>query len=399
MQKILLPLLFLMCTNILGMAQTSSGSVLFDIIVVEKEDDQNAIALMKIDPGFGVLKNSSGVILRPFEEGDGDEDQILATFLVTDVLKDRGVARIKIAKSQVFSIALYTHVAQVDATFPKSNYYSSFFMLRRYFVSFNDVEEESLFNPRFDDAAFYDEEAEWNSLSSLVVDIHRTGAAMLEQMDDILIEQGPYEGLYLLDMMQQITIDDLLAFFSYIEARPTKYSNSTWKISEVFATWVVEGAPVPEETEAVNVEISTKGVCPELIVDLTKGTLNGLDGKASMVNVKKVLPCFTGETEEGAGYNRGGGVFYLDHDFFMYTGMDCINIRDKFQGKGLEKILGANLKDAIKLLGKLSRSESDMSFVNTKFGCIGLLHQDGVVQEIYMWHGRNAESITFDDWR
>lgn len=82
------------------------------------------------------------------------------------------------------------------------------------------------------------------------------------------------------------------------------------------------------------------GSCDVLFCDFKKGTLNGLNGQASMDEVKRQLPCFTGETEEGSSYNCGGGVFYLDHTFFFYTGRDYIEIRKGFQGKSSIEVLG-----------------------------------------------------------
>ncbi len=52
--------------------------------------------------------------------------------------------------------------------------------------------------------------------------------------------------------------------------------------------------------------------CDALVLDLDRGTLNGLAPTASMDEVKGQFPCSTGESEEGAIYNFGGGVFFLE---------------------------------------------------------------------------------------
>lgn len=73
--------------------------------------------------------------------------------------------------------------------------------------------------------------------------------------------------------------------------------------------------------------------CEHLYVDLQKGTLNGLTPADSMGRIKKELPCFTGDTQEGSAFNYGGGVFYHNHDFYFYTHRDYLEVRADYKGK------------------------------------------------------------------
>ncbi len=99
--------------------------------------------------------------------------------------------------------------------------------------------------------------------------------------------------------------------------------------------------------------------CESLRVDLGKGTLNGVSPTASPEEVKKQLPCFTGETAEGESYNYGGGVFYLDHDFYFYTHQDYLEIRDEFTGTLSQPVMGATRKRLLALLGKHDATQKD----------------------------------------
>lgn len=103
----------------------------------------------------------------------------------------------------------------------------------------------------YDDAEMFtmDKAREDALLDSLVGDIRYTGKAMVEQMPDNnpLIKDGRYAGKKLFDMMQVATRNDLKDFLRYIEARPAKYAGHDWKVSEIFATWVVGGAPTVVE--------------------------------------------------------------------------------------------------------------------------------------------------------
>ena len=59
-----------------------------------------------------------------------------------------------------------------------------------------------------------------------------------------IFEQS-YKGKKVLSVMIACKSSYVKDFMSYIIARPRLYAGKKWKISEIFATWLVEGAPVP----------------------------------------------------------------------------------------------------------------------------------------------------------
>lgn len=91
--------------------------------------------------------------------------------------------------------------------------------------------------------------------------------------------------------------------------------------------------------------------CKKIQVNLTSGTVNGVKPTALMDVVKKKLPCYTGESEEGEVFNCGGGVFYLNDDIYFYTGRDYIEIREKFTGKTEPSLLGTYRDEVKSILG------------------------------------------------
>lgn len=115
----------------------------------------------------------------------------------------------------------------------------------------------SLLNVQFAnvyDSLFYTIEAPYSFISDneegeyfdkMVEDIKFTANAMLAQMpkSNTMLTDGRYKGSKLFDKMRTITASDLVLFLEYILARPNKYKGHTWKISEIFATWLVGGAP------------------------------------------------------------------------------------------------------------------------------------------------------------
>ena len=138
--------------------------------------------------------------------------------------------------------------------------------------------------------------------------------------------------------------------------------------------------------------------CDSLVANLKKGTLNGLKPTATQEMITEKLPCSTGSTEDGSDFNCGGGIFFLDHDFFFYSGKDYIEFRSKFNGKLSIPVLGKSKKDAVKLLkmGKAIRTQKDGEdtylFFKTIYGCIVLKIQDDVVQTVAM-HAKPAAAV------
>jgi hypothetical protein len=134
--------------------------------------------------------------------------------------------------------------------------------------------------------------------------------------------------------------------------------------------------------------------CDSLVLNLDKGTLNGLKPTATQQQIKVKLPCFTGTTKDGDAFNCGGGIFYLNHDVFFYTTLDIINVRDDFAGKIIWKgksidLIGADLSDIEKWFGEkpaaMPADEDANNFAHvykTKWGSIRVDVKEGKVAEI-----------------
>jgi hypothetical protein len=90
---------------------------------------------------------------------------------------------------------------------------------------------------------------ELNLLDSMVNDIRFTGTEMLKQMPDYNkpVKGGIYDGIKLFDAMQAVKRNELELFLKYITARPKNYAGNSWKISEIFATWMDGATPTVVE--------------------------------------------------------------------------------------------------------------------------------------------------------
>lgn len=57
---------------------------------------------------------------------------------------------------------------------------------------------------------------------------------------------GLYAGQRIYDIMANVTKEDVAIFLGFVKAFPGKYIGKEWKISETFATWLINNAPTAE---------------------------------------------------------------------------------------------------------------------------------------------------------
>lgn len=114
------------------------------------------------------------------------------------------------------------------------------------FILLQDVYENNLYD-RYTIFHKWTKEMEDALIDSCVADVRFTGDYFLDQNPDanVLIGSGPYKGKKVFPVMIETTPSMMRDFLSYVIARPRLYAGQSWKISEIFATWLTSGAPVP----------------------------------------------------------------------------------------------------------------------------------------------------------
>ena len=82
-------------------------------------------------------------------------------------------------------------------------------------------------------------------LDSMVADIRFTGTQMKKQMpgQNQLVVGGLFDGKKIFEAMETTSRKELEEFLKYIVARPVNYAGNTWKLSEIFATWIINKSP------------------------------------------------------------------------------------------------------------------------------------------------------------
>jgi hypothetical protein len=113
-----------------------------------------------------------------------------------------------------------------------------------HFIRLQNVYEEPLFD-RYNIFNYWNEADEKKVVDSMVADIKFTGKYFMENNPSIdkPINSGDYKGKKTLYVMSECVSDDVIKFLDYVIARPRLYAGREWKISEIFATWLSEGAP------------------------------------------------------------------------------------------------------------------------------------------------------------
>ncbi len=116
--------------------------------------------------------------------------------------------------------------------------------LAAHFIRLLDVYDTPLYD-RYTTFLKWSRDDEKKVMDSIVRDIRFTGEYFLKENPsmDVLIQKGDYKGHKTLYIMAECAETDVIKFFDYMIARPRNYAGKEWKVSEIFATWLSEGAP------------------------------------------------------------------------------------------------------------------------------------------------------------
>src|SRR5580700_5852038 len=89
-------------------------------------------------------------------------------------------------------------------------------------------------------------------------------------------------------------------------------------------------------------QLKTTTKCPDIVVDILDGIVNGTILPTSTVGyIKKSLPCFSSFEDVGTPAKCGAVVFYKDKDVYFYTDRNYVEIGSAFKGKLSIPLMGA----------------------------------------------------------
>lgn len=165
----------------------------------------------------------------------------------------KGYGRCQLIKGNYFYFAISQNKSGVPPkagdllyTFMEGNpvYYGRVPKLASHFIRLQNIHETAFYD-RFNVFLSWTAEEEGHLLDSMVADIRFTGNYFLENEPsrDQVIPSGNFRGQHLFSVMKDCKVEYLENFIDYILVRPRLYAGKEWKLSEIFATWLVNGSP------------------------------------------------------------------------------------------------------------------------------------------------------------
>jgi hypothetical protein len=166
---------------------------------------------------------------------------------------EKGVGRCQLIKGDYyyFAITLKKNTpppAQGDLIYlqlPSSDiFYGYLTKLAGHFIELTNVSDSAFFN-RYRIFSSWSPVTESMAIAGMIEDIKWTGNYFKENNPsaDQQIKSGVNKGKSTFDLMISCTEERLIDFLEYVLARPRNYAGKQWKVSEIFATWLAEGAP------------------------------------------------------------------------------------------------------------------------------------------------------------
>lgn len=138
----------------------------------------------------------------------------------------------------------------LDINLPQSNFSSIFRDLTLLQITFTDNYKVQLYS--LNQILFKDsKKLEDSLLKACVVHVKEIYDTYKDDKSmDVLFKKlpdGRYKGKTCMDIMGKVTPKDILSFLKFVRSYPGKYLGNSYKISETFATWVINNAPISDD--------------------------------------------------------------------------------------------------------------------------------------------------------
>lgn len=116
-------------------------------------------------------------------------------------------------------------------------------------------------------------------------------------------------------------------------------------------------------------QLTVKTNCPELVVDVLDGKVNGVKPNMPFPEMKTKFSCFT-KAAEADSLKCGGGIFYADKDLYIYTARDYVEVGPKFKGRLTLPLLGADKSKLFSTLGNPKLKDAGWEAYPTSYGIL-----------------------------
>ncbi|HEY4148688.1 MAG TPA: hypothetical protein VGM41_07160 [Chitinophagaceae bacterium] len=122
-------------------------------------------------------------------------------------------------------------------------------------------------------------------------------------------------------------------------------------------------------------QLTAKSKCPDFLVDMFDGKVNGLKPSATNFEIKAKFPCSTSSEEDGTTAKCGTSVFFKDKDIYFYTQRAYIEIGPRFKGKLTVPVMGAKRGSMFQWFGNPKIKDDKWDAYQTSYGTL-VLHYD-----------------------
>jgi hypothetical protein len=123
---------------------------------------------------------------------------------------------------------------------------------------------------------------------------------------------------------------------------------------------------------SLQAQLKTSAVCPNMVVDILEGKVDGLPPNATAGQVETMFPCFTGSEESSA--SCGAVVYYRDKNISFFTGRNYVEIKEGFKGRLTVPLMGAPRTGLFKWLGLPKIKDVKWDAFQTQYGTLILYY-------------------------
>ena len=244
MGRIFYSLLLFLLLSIAGNAQKDSMDAIFTFRIAPymvSLDDSTTVVQIAVPDSWPlrISEKQMGVLKYRYETGKEYDTATIGygrCYLIKSEWNYFTIKRINDRGPQQGDLLL------TKCKMPKA-YTGVLFNLARNGISLTKVDDLPFYNST--EVFYFGPATEQSYLDSMAADIRYTAKAMVEQgsIPNQIISGGIYNGKKLFDAMQVVTKKDVEKFLKYTNASPSKYAGNVWKVSEVFATWMISNTP------------------------------------------------------------------------------------------------------------------------------------------------------------
>lgn len=222
----------------------------FRIETIEEDHGDSVIAILGAGKYDGIFDNSIGTAYGSYSEIYSDRENLeLGKVEVLEVIMNHTRVKIRLKNPEEGISRVYEgDMVELPAKLPKLDYNGEIYELAIRNIDFLDMNEIPIYHIRH--IIRYDSpELEKDIIRIMKKDIRETAEWLRESLEShpewsMPYDSGRYTGKSLVEIMENVSNEDVYAFMQFVKCFPGKYMGHSWKINETFATWVFNYAPV-----------------------------------------------------------------------------------------------------------------------------------------------------------